>query len=110
MGEPERAKPYFDYYRLASVERISDPGQQLYRDPAFALGSRSIWRHPFDPAVVRRTFGGIIQRHGISLIHSQDAQQMPGVFLLYRSQILRSYRYKSIADKPDFLKMISFAK
>src|ERR1700748_3615233 len=25
LGTPERAKPYFEYYGLADVERISDP-------------------------------------------------------------------------------------
>jgi hypothetical protein len=105
MGTPERARPYFDYYNLSSVERISDPEQQLYRDPAFDLSSKAIWRHVFDPAAIKSVLGGIVLRHGINLNHREDADQMPGVFLLYRSQVLREYRYKSIADKPDFLKM-----
>ena len=105
MGTPERARPYFEYYDLAQVERISDPEQQLYRHPAFALGSKAIWKHIFDPAAIKSFFGGIILRHGISLIHREDADQMPGVFLLHKGEILRSYRYRSIADKPDFLKM-----
>src|SRR5580704_2249166 len=25
LGSPERAKPYFDYYHLADIERISNP-------------------------------------------------------------------------------------
>ncbi len=107
MGTPERAKPYFDYYKLPDVERISDTEQQLYRHSFFALGSRSIFKVPFDLGAVRSFFGGVVLRHGISLIHREDADQMPGVFLLHRSAILRSYRYKSIADKPDFLKMTS---
>ncbi len=105
MGTPERARPYFDHYNLASVERISDPEQLLYRDPAFDLRSKSIFLHVFDPAAIKSVLGGIVLRHGINLNHREDADQMPGVFLLYRSQILRGYRYKSIADKPDFLKM-----
>jgi peroxiredoxin len=105
MGTPERARPYFDYYNFSSIERISDPEQQLYRDPAFALRSKSIFLHIFDPAALKSAFGGIILRHGISLNHREDADQMPGVFVLYQSQIVRGYKYKSIADKPDFLKM-----
>src|SRR6201982_1429811 len=37
LGTPERAKPYFDYYDLADVERISDPGAVIYQDPLFGL-------------------------------------------------------------------------
>jgi hypothetical protein len=105
MGTPERARPYFDYYNCSAVERISDPEQRLYRDPVFGLGLKPIWKHLIDPAAIRSFFGGIILRHGIGLIHREDADQMPGVFLIHQSTILRSYKYKSIADKPDFLKM-----
>jgi peroxiredoxin len=105
MGSPERARPYFDYYNFSRVERISDPGQRLYRDPCFALPSKAVWKHLFDPAAMRSFFGGIILRHGIGLIFREDENQMPGVFVVHQSQILRRYRYKSIADKPDFLKL-----
>src|ERR1700677_5360836 len=37
LGSPERAKPYFDYYNLSDVERISNPEATLYQLPAFAL-------------------------------------------------------------------------
>jgi hypothetical protein len=105
MGTPERGRPYFDYYNLSSVERISDPEQLLYRDPVFDLSSKSIFLHIFDTAAIKSVLGGIVLRHGINLNHREDADQMPGVFLLYGSKVLRGYRYKSIADKPDFLKM-----
>ena len=38
LGTPERAKPYFDYYGIGDVERISDPDAAIYRNPLFALG------------------------------------------------------------------------
>jgi peroxiredoxin len=38
LGTPERAKPYFDYYHLENVERVSNPAGDLYRHPVFALG------------------------------------------------------------------------
>ena len=105
MGTPARARPYFDYYRLAAIERISDPAQLLYRDPAFALTAKPVWRHLFDPAALRSALGGIVARHGIGLIHSEDADQMPGFFLLHHARVLDGYRYTSIAEKPDFLRM-----
>ena len=33
LGSPQRAKPYFDYYNLSDVERISDPEATLIRFP-----------------------------------------------------------------------------
>jgi peroxiredoxin len=30
LGTPERAKPYFDYYHLPDIERISDPEEECF--------------------------------------------------------------------------------
>src|SRR4051795_2528608 len=35
LGSPDRAKPYFDFYGLHSVDRISDPDAGLYQAPSF---------------------------------------------------------------------------
>src|ERR1700756_2702256 len=35
LGTPERAKPYFDYYHLSDIERVSDPEATLYGSPVF---------------------------------------------------------------------------
>src|SRR5271155_267976 len=37
LGTPERAKPFFDYYGIGDVERVSDPEARIYRDPVFLL-------------------------------------------------------------------------
>src|SRR5271168_1109890 len=37
LGTPERAKPFFEYYGIGDVERVSDPEAKIYRDPMFAL-------------------------------------------------------------------------
>src|SRR5271156_1678591 len=37
LGTPERAKPFFDYYGIGDVERISDPEAKIYRSPVFLL-------------------------------------------------------------------------
>jgi hypothetical protein len=36
-----------------------------------------------------------------------DGMQMPGVFLVYRGQIIRSFRHKTIADRPDYVALAS---
>jgi len=47
LGTPERAKPYFDYYNLSDVERVSNPDASLYQHPVFALGRTNPFSHFF---------------------------------------------------------------
>src|SRR3984885_5592021 len=37
LGTPERAKPFFDYYGIGDVERVSDPEAAVYQLPLFAF-------------------------------------------------------------------------
>lgn len=105
LGTPERAKPYFDYYRLEDVERVSNPDATIYRDPLFALGRvHPIW-HVVNPAVLAGWFKGAIFKHGIGTI-KEDGHQMPGLFFFRGPRIVRRFRYKTIADEPDYLKLV----
>ena len=45
LGTPERAKPYFDYYHLSDIERVSDPPASLYARPVFDLARQSAFSH-----------------------------------------------------------------
>jgi hypothetical protein len=49
---------------------------------------------------------GALFAYGIGTIQ-EDAHQMPGLFYLKGSEIIRRYRYRTIADEPDYLKLIS---
>ena len=105
LGTPERAKPYFDYYNLADVERVSNPDASLYQHPAFALGRTNPLSHFFQPAVVKAWVMGAIRSYGIGLIR-EDAEQMPGVFFLRDGKIANFFRYRTIADRPDYLALV----
>ena len=105
LGTPERAKPYFDYYNLSDVERVSNPDASLYQHPAFGLGRTNPFSHFLRPAVVKAWVTGAIRSYGIGLI-KEDAEQMPGVFYLRDGKIANFYRYRTIADRPDFLAMV----
>lgn len=105
LGSPERAKPYFDYYRLSDVERVSNPDASLYQHPAFALGRRNPYLQVFSPAVWKGWLSGALRKYGIGKIQ-EDGHQMPGVFFLKDRRIVRGFRYQSIADEPDYLKLI----
>ena len=36
-----------------------------------------------------------------------DVTQMPGVFLVFHGEILKSYRHQSSADRPDYVALVS---
>jgi peroxiredoxin len=106
LGTPERAKTYFDYYGLHDVDRISDPGAIIYHHPAFALGRIHPALHLINPRVWAGWLKGSIYKHGIGNL-KDDAHQMPGLFFLKGPSIARRFRYKSIADRPNYLKFVS---
>jgi peroxiredoxin len=106
LGSPERAKPYFDYYQLSDIERVSDPDATLYATSVFRLPRKNAFSHFFVPTVVKAWLSGGISRYGIGMI-KEDADQMPGIFFLKNRAIVRAYRYRTIADQPDYLKLIA---
>jgi hypothetical protein len=107
LGTPERAKPYFDYYHLSDVERVSDPEASLYGSSVFQLPRKNVFSQLLVPAVWKGWLqGGAARRHGIGLI-KEDADQMPGIFYLRDRGIVRAFRYTTIADQPDYLGLIA---
>lgn len=105
LGTPERAKPFFDYYHLESVERISDPEARLYHQPAFELARVSIFQI-LRPAVWIAWLKGAIFTYKIGAI-KEDVAQMPGVFFLRDRKIVNLFRHRTIADRPNYLALIS---
>lgn len=106
LGSPERAKPYFDYYHLSDIERVSDPEASLYARPVFALPRKTVFSQFLIPSVWLAWLKGAVLKHGIGMI-KEDADQMPGIFYLRNRGIVRAFRYKTIADQPDYLKLIT---
>ena len=105
LGSPERAKPYFDYYNISDVERISNPEATLYQLPLFALSRTNPFSHFLNPTVWKGWLKGAMFKYGIGMI-KEDAEQMPGVFFLKERKIARAFRHKTIADEPDYLKLV----
>ena len=106
LGTPEIAKAHFDYYGLSDVERVNDPGATIYRHPAFALARVNPWWHLVNPVVWVGWLKGSLFKHGIGKIQG-DGHQMPGLFYLKNAKIERRYVYRTIADEPDYLKLIA---
>jgi hypothetical protein len=105
LGSPERAKPYFDYYNLSDVERISNPHATLYQLPVFGLSRTNPYLHSLHPAVLMGWLKGAMFKYGIGMI-KEDTEQMPGVFFLKDRKIVRALRHRTIADEPDYLKLV----
>lgn len=104
MGEPEFGRDFFQKYGLDDLHQISDPGCGLYR--AFGLPKGNLWML-FGPKVWVRGFdAGVINRHGVGRLVG-DGFQMPGLFMIFHGQILRSYRHQSAADRPDYVRFVN---
>ena len=104
MSEEEDAAPFFARYGLQDVQRISDPQRTLYR----AFGRpRGRFGDGLGPKVWWRGFqAGLLGGHGVGRLMG-DGFQMPGVFLLFHGEIVRSYRHQSAADRPDYLALVT---
>ena len=105
LGTPERAKPYFDYYHLSDIERISNPDATLYQLPFFGLSRTNPYLHFFNLTVWKGWLKGAMFKYGIGMI-KEEAYQMPGVFFLKDMKIARAFRHRTIADEPDYLKLV----
>lgn len=104
MSGEEAASRFFARYGLDDVQRIGDPGRTLYR--AFGL-PRGRFGDVLGPKVWWRGFqAGVLGRHGVGPLMG-DGFQMPGVFLLFHGEVIRSYRHQSAADRPDYLSLVT---
>ncbi|MBX9654552.1 hypothetical protein K2Y11_13135 [bacterium] len=99
MSTDDEAEFMLGRYGLADVHRISDPFRRVYK--AFELrrgtgsqllGIRVWWRG---------LVAGLIKGHGIGPI-SGDALQLSGVFLLWKGKLVREFRHKTSADRPNY--------
>jgi peroxiredoxin len=105
LGTPDRAKPFFDYYGIGDVERVSDPEARVYQLPLFALPRMHPALTLFQPSVWVGWLKGALFKHGIGAI-KEDGHQMQGIFFLKGPKIVRQFRYKTIADEPNYLKLV----
>jgi peroxiredoxin len=102
LGDDAQAAAMFAQYGLGDVDRIADPGGMLYR--AFELRRGSFWQ-VIGPAVWWPGLrAAIFDRHGFGGIKG-DPMQMPGVFVIRHGKIVRGYRHRTSADRPDYAEL-----
>lgn len=103
MGREDSAENILGKYKMEDVPRVWDPKLSLYQ--AFGLEKGAL-SQLFGPKVWLRSFkAGFLGKHGAGLTDG-DAAQMPGVFLVFHGEILKSYRHQSAADRPDYLALL----
>jgi peroxiredoxin len=103
MGDPGSGRELLAKYGLNDLPRISNPSRALYR--AFGL-SRGTLGMLLGPRVWVRGFqSAVLNGHGAGPLMG-DGFQMPGVFVIFHGQVLRSFRHTSPADRPDYAQFV----
>lgn len=97
-GKANQAK-VVDGYGLGDVPRVDDPDGVLYR--AFGLARGSPWQIG-GAAVWQRGVQALLAGHRVGPAGG-DVLRMPGVFLVQDSQILKAFRHRHSADRPDYV-------
>ena len=99
MSTDDEAEFMLGGYGLADVHRISDPFRRVYKAFELRRGSASqllglwVWWRGFR--------AGVLGGHGVGAV-SGDALQLPGVFMIWKGRLVREYRHKSSADRPNY--------
>ncbi len=100
MASQEDADDVFDLYGLQHTIRVPDPQQELYR--VFDL-KRGKLQRIFNPRIWLEGSGATALSNDEINLSMGDPLQMPGVFLVYRGEVLRSFRHKTIQPAPIML-------
>lgn len=105
LSDPETAELFYEKYDLVGVESISDPDAVIYKKFGLLKGT---FNQVFGLKVWLRTVdAGIIKGHGISRKQIGDGFQMPGIFMINDGILKGQFIHKSVADRPDYAKLIS---
>ena len=88
---------------LADVPRVDDPHGVLYR--AFGLGRGSLGQVA-GPRVWLRGLRALLSGHGAGKAGG-DVLRMPGVFLVHNGKVMKAFRHRTSADRPDYVGLAS---
>jgi hypothetical protein len=99
QGDDEHAAAFLEAQGVGDLPRVSDPDRRAYR--AFEL-RRGGFAALFGPRVWWRGFtAGVLAGHGIGGLDG-DGFQLGGAFLVRDGRIVRAFRHRSAADRPDY--------
>jgi peroxiredoxin len=98
QGPDDDLRPLLARHGLEHVERVSDPGKQLYR--ALELPRGSVWQL-FGPAVWGAGWRAVRAGHGIGPLVG-DGFQMHGAFVIQDGRVVAARRCETAAERPDY--------
>ncbi|MFG0246636.1 MAG: SelL-related redox protein [Phycisphaerales bacterium JB052] len=98
MSDEAAAKNRFAKYALDDLPRIADPDQDLYR--AFELKRGSLWQL-IGPRVWFQGIRAMFRGNGVGKLQG-DGFQMPGVFILHKGKIIKSFKHAAAGDRPEY--------
>lgn len=101
-ADPQVAEKFFKRYKLYPVDHIPDPEKSFYH--AFGL-IKGAPQQIFSFMNFLRGFqAAVLEGHGASPPSPElgDGFQMPGVFVLHKGQILKSFVHQNAYDRPDY--------
>jgi hypothetical protein len=99
MGSEADGQQLMKWSGREDIETISDPNRRLFR--AFDLQLGSLWQLSGPHVIWRALFGGTLFKYGVGQMIG-NGMQLAGTFLLDHGQIVRSYRNRTSADRPDY--------
>ena len=102
--DTEVAEKFFKKYKVFPIDHISDPEKSFYQ--AFGL-VRGTPQQLFGLMNWIRGFqASVLEGHGATASYAQgelgDGFQMPGVFVLYRGELIKSFVHQHPYDRPDY--------
>ncbi|MBC7778122.1 MAG: AhpC/TSA family protein, partial [Phycisphaerae bacterium] len=102
--DPVMAEKFFKKYKLFPVDHVQDPEKRFYQ--AFGLG-RGTPQQLFGLRNWIRGFqASVLEGHGndpdLENPDLGDGFQMPGVFVLHKGEVLRSFIHRNAHDRPDY--------
>lgn len=97
MGDEAAMDRMLEGYGLASLDRIHDADQSLYR--AFGLKEGSWWQLAGPRVWFRGLSASLIGGHKVGR-SAGDIRQMPGMFLLDHCELVKGFRHASASDRP----------
>ncbi|MEZ6125526.1 MAG: SelL-related redox protein [Planctomycetaceae bacterium] len=100
MGQKEPVE-LLKKYNLQDVHSFRDPSCSLY--DAFGLRLGTIGQL-MGPSVWFRGFSAWLRGHSAGAFDG-NVLRMPGIFLLHDGEIVRAYRHRTAADRPDYAQL-----
>lgn len=103
-GTPGEGRRFFDK-RWPTARAIADHDGSLYYH--FGL-RRATLAQAFGAPVFRRAIEAVRRGVGVGL-PGRDVLRMPGLFLIWKPDILAERRFSHVADHPDFAELANWA-